>query len=86
MTYLNRLQPKKRRAIPNPNRRFQDLAEILGTDQNAPITTPEQPHVEEEEVTISGEEEEDDAQQVVIREPVYTRSSHQSNRPAYLMD
>lgn len=83
---IERLQPKKRRAIPNPNRRFQDLAEILGTDQNTPIATPEQPQEEEEEVTISGEEEEDDPQEVVIREPVRTRSGRQSKRPAYLMN
>lgn len=58
-TRIERLQPKKRRAIPNPNRRFQDLAEILSNGQGIPTEKPQQQAEKEEEVTISEEEEED---------------------------
>lgn len=40
-TRIERLQPKKRRTIPNPNRRFQELAEILGNGQDIPTKTPQ---------------------------------------------
>jgi DDE superfamily endonuclease len=73
---------KKRRAIPNPNRRFMQLSEILAASEDTlRVSNQEEPIIvgsesEEELVDISGVDTEDDTEVEAVPEspPVHTRS------------
>ena len=86
---LERKAPKKRKKIPNPNKRFIQLSDILGNGQNlkqSDLVVLEKigtklGNDEEEE-----EEEADEAEESPDPTPIYTRSGRQIRKPLSLGD
>ena len=71
---------KKRKAIPNPNRRFMEMAEILHQNDGISNAGAAQEVVEEVEET-SDEESENSLDEEISPPPKYTRLGRQVKRP-----
>ncbi|MGI0016370.1 MAG: hypothetical protein ACREBU_23365 [Nitrososphaera sp.] len=84
---IERLQPKKRRKVPNPNKRFIQLSEILGGGKE--LEDIEERVLDEIEVAVevvdsSEEEEEEEEADPPDLSTVRTRSGRQIRRPQAL--
>ncbi|KAK6063722.1 transposase [Seiridium cupressi] len=71
---VDRLRPKRRRKVPNPNRRFIEIGEILS---GGPQVTANAPSSAQEEVVVDEEDEEDDGQDQYIPSTRVSRSGRE---------
>ena len=81
--------PKKRKKIPNPNKRFMQLSNMLGKGQSLKEIDPiilEEMGAELDDVEVEEEEEAVEAEESPDPTPIYTRSGRQIRKPISLND
>lgn len=88
---VERLTTKKRKAVPNPNRKFMQIEEILGKEIRAKNTLnqeikAQEAVVDEDDEVDVGEESEDDDEEDAPPPEVRTRSGRASKIPSRYID
>ncbi|KJZ73083.1 hypothetical protein HIM_07467 [Hirsutella minnesotensis 3608] len=80
---LDRMRPKKKKKIPNPNKRFMDLSDILGNGKKPSDHGAEVLDVIEVALSEVDEEEGEEMEKSPDLPPIYTRAGRHTRKPTH---